>query len=174
MTTTITFAAPLIRAAITTLQASLPAQITAYNAEPANTVDLVAPAEYVFGAADPLILGSGPVIEIASVQGRTGQFSIDRAEFDHDPRVTVCIWHEGDRGELSSTYEMSLGLTRCVIETLLVTGAFGSEVEVSDEGGVEWRTDAIPADPTDDERQFKKWRVPVLIVFRLETIERFS
>lgn len=172
--TSILFAAPLIRAALATLQASLPAQITAFNLEAANTVTLVAPAEYVFGAADPLILAAGPIIEVASVQGRTGASGIDRAEFDHDPRVTVCIWHEGDRGELSATYEMSLGLARCVIETLVADGAFGSEVEVAQDGGIEWRTDAIPADPTDDAREFKKWRCPVLLVFRLETVERLA
>lgn len=174
MTLSISFAAPLIRTAIQTLQDGLPAQIAAFNAEGDNTVSLVEPAEYVFGAADPLVIGTGPVVEVAAVQGSTGRFDLDRGEFDHDPRVTVCIWHEGEAGDLSRTYEASLGLARCVLETLVVAGAFGDEVEVANEGGVEWRTDAIGVDPTDDAREFRRWRVPVLLVFRLESVERLA
>ena len=170
--TSIVFVEPLIDAAIATLQANLPAQIAAYNAQAAAVVELVEPSEYVFGAADPLILAAGPVVEVAAVQGTTGLFTVDRAAFDHDPRLTVCVWHEG--GELSTAYRTSLGLARCIIETLTQDGAFGAQVEVSNQTGVEWRTDAIPTDPTDDGRAFRKWRVPVLIIFRLEAVEAFG
>lgn len=169
----IDFVAPIIRAALTTLQAQLPAAIAAFNAEDANQVDLTEPVAFEFGAADPLVVF--PTIEVSATTGITGPWAIDRSEVDHAPSVNVVVWHEGERGELGPTYELSLGLTRCVIEVLRVVGAFGDGVEISNElGAVTWRTDVIPADPVDPEgRDFLKWRVPVLITFRLETVERF-
>lgn len=168
-----TFAAPLIRAAIARLQADLPDAIAAFNAE--GSVQLVEPVEYAFGAADPLILTNGPVVEVSIPTGTAGAWGLNRVEFDHDQRVNVCVWHEGSRGDLPETYEMSLGLGRCVIEVLAQDEAFGPEVEIAGEGdGVVWRADVIPDDPTDDGRDFRKWRVPVLIQFQLETVERFQ
>lgn len=170
----IPFAAPIARAALATLQANLPAHIAAFNAESENTIDLVEPVAYVFGADDPLGGAGFPVVEAAAMEGRTGQWSVDRTEFDHDAVVNVVVWHEGDRGELSPTYEMSLGLARCVVECLAPTGAFGDGVEISQDGGVYWRADVLPADPTDDARSFLKWRVPVFVGFKLETVERLQ
>lgn len=169
----IAFVAPILDQAIATLRATLPAQIAAFNTEH-DDITLAEPAEYVFGAMDPLILTSGPIIEVAAVNGATGKAALDYADFDHSPTVSVVVWHEGDRGELSPTYRMSLGLARCVIEALTRPGAFGPSVEVIDDpGGVSWRTDALPAELTDDSREFQKWQVPVLITFQLETVERY-
>lgn len=172
----IQFVGPIIRAALAALKADLPTQIAIFNAEAENGVDLVVPVVYAFGADDPLGVSGFPVVEVAAAQGRTGNFAVERTEFDHDPAITICVWHEGDRGEFSTTYEMSLGLARCVIETLLADDAFGPDAEIPDRadgGGIYWRSDALPADPTDDGREFRKWRVPVLIQFDLQAVERF-
>jgi hypothetical protein len=123
---------------------------------------------------DPLIL-AGPVVEVAAMRGTTGEWAIERTEVDHSPQVSVVAWHEGERGELGPTYEMSLGLARCLLEVLSQTGAFGDSVEIgNDEGAVEWRTEVLPDDLTEDGRDFKKWRCAVLIAFRLATVERFD
>lgn len=172
----IQFVAPIIRAALATLEETVPGQIAVFNAEPENTVDLVVPVVYAFGADDPLGVSGFPVIEVAAAQGRSGNWAVEKAEFDHDVALTVCVWHEGDRGEFSTTYEMSLGLARCVTEALCIDDAFGPDAELpnrEDGGGIYWRSDALPADPTDDGREFRKWRVPVLIQFDLEAVERF-
>lgn len=171
----IEFVAPLLRQTIATLRAKLPDQIGIYNAEPANEVDLVEPTDFVFGAMDTVLLTAGPVIEVAAVSGQTAKAAIDYTEFDHYPAVTVVVWHEGERGELPPTYEMSLGLARCAIEVLTRPGAFGDAVELRDDpGAVTWRTDVLPADPAADGREFNKWQCAVLITFQVETVERFS
>lgn len=170
---TITFAAPIVRKAIATLEAELPTQVALFNAEPDNAVSLAEPTEVVFGAMDPLIL-AGPVVEVSATDGSFGAGALERADVDHDVTVNVVVWHEGEKGELSPTYAMSLGMARCVIEALWKTSAFGDEVEISnDAGAITWRTEVLPADPTEDGREFRKWRVPVLITFRLEAVERF-
>jgi hypothetical protein len=167
----ITFVAPIIRQAIATLEADLPAAIVAFNAE-AN-VQLTMPTSFEFGAADPLILTEGPVIEVSVPSGQSDGFSIGHAEWDHNPRLNVCVWHEGDRGQLATTYEMSLGLARCVIEVLSRDAALGDQVDVPKAtGALTWRADVIPEDPTAEGRDFRKWRVPVLLQFALETVER--
>ena len=169
----ITFVAPLIRQALATLAAELPDAIATFNAEDDQPLQLVAPAAYVFGAADPLIVF--PTIEVAAGDGSMAGFSIGRGEVDHDAQLSVVVWHEGERGELSPTYEASLALARCVIEVLTRPEAFGAGVEVSNEpGAVTWRTGALPADLAEDGRQFTKWQVPVLISLRLETVEQFG
>jgi hypothetical protein len=170
----ITFVPPIIRAAIATLKEKLPNAIADFNAEAENTVKLAEPSDYVFGAMDPLLLTSGPVIEVASLTGRTVDWAIDRSEVDHNSELSLVVWHEGARGELSPTYEMSLGLARCVIESLRQTDAFGDGVEIANgEGSISWRADVLPEGLTEDGREFQKWRCPVLITFRLETVERF-
>lgn len=178
----ITFVAPIIRAAIASLQADLPAAIAAFNAE--GNVQVAVPDAavddqhrygpgYAFGAADPLILTDGPVVEVSSPSGMSDGFGIGRAEWDHNPRLNVCVWHEGDRGQLDTTYEMSLGLARCVIEVLSAPESLGGEVEVPNgTGALAWRADVIPEDPTVEGRDFRKWRCPVLLQFALETVER--
>jgi hypothetical protein len=169
-----TFAAPLIRTTITRLQADLDDAIAAFNAQPENTVDLVMPVQFAFGAADPLILVAGPVVEVSVPSGTSGDYDIGNSEFDHDLRLNVCVWHEGDRGELPTTYEMSLGLARCIVEVLTQDAAMGAEVDIAGQNGWRWRADVIPEDPSDDGREFRKWRVPVLVEFTLETVERFQ
>lgn len=171
----ITFASPIIRAALTTLEANLPGQIAQFNAQPENQVDLEEPRAYVYSADDPLgTTGPGfPVVEVAAMEGRSGRWAVDRVAADHDVVVNVNVWHEGDRGQLPPTYEMSLGLARCVIEVMRVTGAFGPGIEIANENGIYWRADALPADFTSDQREFRKWQVPVFIQFRLEADEQF-
>ena len=167
----IAFVAPIIRSAIAALQANLPSQIALFNAAPENEVELAEPVGYHFGAADPLV--AFPAIEVAATDGTTSQWAIDRSEGDHFPSVSVVIWFEGDRGELSPTYEASLGLAKCVIEVLSRPRAFGQAEIPNDSGALTWRTDVLPGDLTEDGREFSKWRCAVLLVFRLETVEQF-
>jgi hypothetical protein len=165
--------APVIRAAIAALKASLPAQIALFNAQPANEITLAEPVAYEFGAADPLIVF--PTIEVAMGEGSSAHAALGYVDFDHRPTLTVVAWHEGERGELGATYEMSLGLKRCVLEVLTRDGAFGPDARLpSEDGTITWRTGALPAELDDTGREFKRWQVPVLIAFRLETVERFS
>ncbi len=166
--------APLIRKAIASLQAGLPAQIAVFNAEAANQVDLLEPAVIHFGGTDSLSANAFPQLEVAAMDGLTGAFDLDRTEFDHDVAVNVVAWQECLTGEVSQAYEMALGYRRAVCEVLLVKDAFGAEVEVAQEGGLTWRIDVLPFEPTDDGREFRKWRVPTFLRFRLETVERFS
>ena len=169
----IVFVPPLLRKAIATLELELPDAIAAFNAEPGQVVQLATPAAYVFGAADPLIVF--PTIEVAAGSGSMGGFSIGRGEVDHDSQVSVVVWHEGERGELSPTYEMSLGLARCVIEVLTRPETFGPGVEIADApDAVTYRTGALPSELDEDGREFRRWQVPVLISLRLETVEQFG
>lgn len=164
---------PIIRAAIASLKANLPGQIALFNAEDENEVTLAEPTEFAFGAMDPLIL-NGPVIEVAAIDGTTAKAGIGYEEWDHRPGITVVAWHEGERGELSPTYEMSLGLKRCIVEVLTRPGAFGAAQLLDEDGSVTWRTEVLPADLTEDGREFTKWRVPVLLTFRVEANERYA
>lgn len=165
--------APVIRAAIASLKANLPAQIALFNAQAANTVQLAEPVAYEFGAADPLIVF--PTIEVAMGEGTTAGASLGYVDFDHHPTLTVVAWHEGERGELGATYEMSLGLKRCILEVLTRDNAFGLDAWLPPEDGtITWRTGALPAELDDTGREFKRWQVPVLIAFRLEVVERFA
>lgn len=172
MVSSLAFVTPVIRKAIAALEENLPERIALFNANPENEVTLIEPVAYEFGAADPLIVF--PTIEVASTQGQTGEWSLDRSEFDHDPVLTVVVWHEGERGELGPTYEMSLGMTQCVIEVLARKDAMSGVELGNDPGAITWRTEVIPADPAEDGREFRKWQVPVLITFRLELVEQFT
>lgn len=175
---TIDFAAPLIRSAIAQLQAAMPGQVALFNAEAANQVDIVAPATYHFGGQDMLNAYAFPQVEVAAVMGDTGQFGINRTEVDHDPRVNVAVWLNGDVGEIPALYEQTLGMVRCVIECLVPRGAFGPEVDIAQQGGVSWRVDVLPFDPTatspQDGRDFQRWLGSGLVQFRLETIEQLT
>lgn len=181
MTTKITFASPVVKAALATLQAGLPAQIAVFNAESQNTVDLTTPVAYVYGADDPLGVAGFPVVEVAAATGTGHGSSVSLgtvgSDFDHQIQLTVVCWHEGDRGELPTTYEMSLGMARCIIELLLVDGALGATAKVAEDATgplFTWRTDALPADLTSDAREFTKWRVPVFIQFAVMAVETFA
>jgi hypothetical protein len=176
------FVMPLLRAAKATLDAGLADQLAAFNAESENTVDLDDPVKIIIGADDPLGVDGFPVVELAATQGAGGGASVGLgeagSEFDSFPVLTVVVWNEGDQGELPPTYERSLGMARCVLECLLPAGALGGDASpVVDENGrlaMFWRTDAIPADPTDDGREFRKWRVPCLVQLTCQQIDHFT
>ena len=170
----IAFVAPIIRAAIASLQAGLPARIAAFNAESANQVDLAAPVAYHFGGNDVLSTAGFPQVEIAAAQGALGAWTIGRSEVDHDPVVNAVVWQEALTGQIPPAYEAALGYVRCLLEVLRAPNAFGAGVEIAQEQGVFWRVDVIPFEMTDEQREFRKWRVPALVVFRLETVEKFG
>lgn len=171
---TIQFAAPLVRAAIASLQAGMPARVAAFNAEAANTVDLTVPRTYHFGATDVLSAHSFPQIEVAVLEGRLSGWALSQADADHAPRATVAVWSECLTGLIPQAYEESLGLARCVIEILGQPGAFGANCCLSDQEAVYWRSDVIPADMTQPDRPIEKWRVPCFITFPLDTVETFA
>jgi len=164
-----------IRAALETLEAGMPAQVAAYNADPANEAVLDAPESYHFGVAHPLAAHAFPQVEVAAVEGRFGQWAVERTEADHDPTLNVVIWLQSGSGEAAEVYEQLLGMAKCAIELLRVDGAFGPEVEISNENGIYWRvSEAIPLEMDDEQREVKVWTVPVFLQFRLEKVERFT
>src|SRR4051794_36271159 len=95
----IQFAAPLIRAATKQLQTYMGDQVAAFNAEPANTVEIDVPQTYHFGGQDLLAAFAYPQIEVGAVAGDTGNFAVNRDEVDHDPVVNIAVWIEGDVGD---------------------------------------------------------------------------
>lgn len=170
----IQFAAPLIRSAISSLQAGMAAQVALFNAEAANTVDLVVPQTYHFGATDTLSAFAFPQVEVAVIEGQLAGWSLQQHDADHLPRVTVAIWTECLTGLIPTAYEESLGLGRCAIELLCRDGAFGTSAVLARGEAVTWRTDCLPADLTSPDRTIEKWRVPFFATFPLETIEIFQ
>jgi len=174
----IKFVAPLVRAALATLAADMPAQVTAYNAQAENLLDIVAPASYWFGANDLLSSAAFPQIEVAAVNGDLGNFTVGRATADHDLRVNVALWLQGATGDVPALYEQTVGLIRCVIECLVPVGAFGPGVQLANDLGVSWRCDVIPADLTAakpvDGRPIENWLGSGLLQFRVEPLETFA
>lgn len=174
----ISFVAPIIRSATAQLETYMPGQVTLFNAEPANQVEIVEPQTYHFGGQDMLSAFAFPQCEIAAVTGDTGEWAIARSEADHDPRVNVALWIEGAEGDIPTLYEQTLGLVRCVIECLNPVGAFGPGVEIAQRQGISWRIDVVPHDPTartpSEGRTFQKWLGSGIVQFRLETVEHFT
>lgn len=174
----IKFAAPIIRAGITTLEAQMPGQVAAFNAEPANTVELDEPQTYHFGGQDLLVSYAYPQIEVGATSGDTGNWAINRSEVDHDVTMNVAVWIQGEIGDVPDLYERVLGTCRCVIECLSPNNAFGPGIEIRQQKGISWRCDVIPWDPTHNSpaqgRDFQKWMGSGLIVFRLEDVEHFT
>lgn len=170
----IKFAAPYIRAAIATLQGQMPDQVAQYNAQVENESDIETPATYHFGGTDLLSAFAWPQVEVAAIDGRFGTASYDYSERDYDPTINVVVWLEGVSGEIPVLYEQALGIARCVIECLRVKDAFGPETELAADGAIYWRGDVIPTDPTDDNREFRRWRTPVFVQFKLSLVEKFE
>lgn len=172
----IQFVAPDIRAAIASLKAGLPAQVALYNAEPANTLDLVAPADEAiyFGGNDALAAVGFPAIEVAAMEGRFGNFTVNRLEADHDPTINVVVWQEGTTGDIPTMYELALGYARVVIEVLMRDDAFGPGAEIAQQAGIYWRCDVIPVEPTSETREFRIWRLPMFLRFTIEKVERYA
>lgn len=167
--------APEIRAAIASLTTYMPQQVAVFNAEPENTVDLVAPQTYHFGATDRHASFPFPQTEVAVVQGRTGRWTVARSAVDHDPWMNVVTWIEGTSGEVAPVYEQLLGMARCVIEVLSSNDALGPGVEIAQENGIYWRlSEAIPLEQDDSQRELKTWRVPVFVQLHLETVVEFG
>jgi hypothetical protein len=170
----ITFAAPIVRAALATLEAGMPAQVVQFNAEPANTIDLEVPQTYHFGGQDILSAYAFPQVEVAVVDGQLSGWSLGQVDADHGPTCNVVAWLEGEKGEIPELYEQALGLGRCVIECLAQPGAFGANAIPSRTRPAYWRVDTIPADPTSDGREFRRWRTPFFAQFPLDALERFG
>lgn len=169
----IQFVGPEIRAAIATLKAGMAGHVALFNAEPANTVDIEAPATYHFGIADDLAAHPFPQVEVAAVEGRFGEWTVDRVHADHDPTVNVVVWLQGVTGQIAPIYEQLLGMARTVIELLAEPGAWGPEIELANENGIYWRvSETIPFETDDATREVKKWLAPAFLQFKLEKIER--
>ena len=174
----ITFVAPLVRAALATLAQGMPDQIAAFNAQAENLVDLTTPQTYVFGALPLLASAAHPIVECAGVSGDIGNFTVGRATGDHDLRINVAIWAQGQTGDVPALYEETLGLMRCVVEVLVHEGGFGPGVKLANDLGISWRCDVIPADLTaasqEAGRSIEAWRGSGLLQFRCEPLESFA
>lgn len=174
----ITGPAPIIRAAIASLEANFAAHVSTWNAEPANTVAIENPVEYAFGVATDLIVY--PVVEVSIVDGGFGPFSVGQAgvgDADHTPRLQVVVWQEGTTGEVSDLYEAAIGYVRCVTEILIDDGALGDNAEISGTApdAIRYRLNPpLPVDPSSVDRQLRKWRVPTTVEFLIEAIETFT
>lgn len=171
-------AAPIIRAAITALQTNMAAHVAAFNAEAANLVDLTVPAEYVFGASAEMI--AYPVVEVAVLNARMGPFSVGQAgvgDADFTPTLQVIVWQEGLTGEVPEIYEAGLGYARCVTEILCEHGALGGDADVSGvrEDAVAWRVlEPILQNPEAEDRRIRKWKVPLVVSFIVEAVDRWQ
>lgn len=169
----IQFVGPEIRAALATLEAGFPGQVAVFNAEAGHQVSLEAPRTYHFGIADDHAAHPFPQVEVAAVEGRFGEWTVDRVHADHDPVVNVVIWLQGVTGLIAPIYEQLLGMARCTIELLADPGAWGPEIEIANENGVYWRvSETIPLEMDEATREVKKWLAPAFLQFRLEKIER--
>lgn len=167
--------APVIRAALETLERDFPAHVAVFNAEPANLVDLAVPGRYVFGA-DP-VMDLYPIVEVSSLEGTFGPFSVGDAgeagDFDSTPQLNVVVWLQGATGEVPELYEAGLGYVRCVVQILCQRGALGDNAEVSGEvpDAIRWSVDVIPGGPADVERELRRWKLPCQVSFRIEAVE---
>lgn len=172
----IDFVAPTIRAALASLQAGMSDQVTAFNAEAANLVDLDVPATYKFGIVEPHSAFPFPQIEVAAVEGAFGNAAVQRVEVDHAVDIGVCVWLEGKTGEIEKEYERMLGMARCVIEILSRPEAWGAEVDIADEpNSIRWRMqEIIPHEFDAANREVKKWLLPGLVTFALMKNEQFT
>lgn len=173
----IDFVAPIIRAALTSLEQQFPAHVAAYNAEPANAVDLETPPRYVFGA--DAVMDVYPVVEVSSLDGAMGPFSVGTAgtgDADSTPTLNVVVWLQGVTGEVPDLYEAGLGYIRCVIEILCEFGALGDNAEVSGqiEDAIRWTIDSIPGGPANVERELRRWKLPCQVSFRIEAVENWQ
>lgn len=184
----IKFVAPIIRAALASLEAGWAAQIAAFNAEPANLVDLEAPPAslpgfaagggYVFGA-DPVPIAF-PYVEASIMRGTMGPFSVGTAgvgDADSTPTLQVIVWLEGLTGEIPPLYEAGIGYARIVIELLTVDGAIGEIAEVSGtrEDAITYSIEGpLPVNPEEENREFRKWRIPVVVSFAVEAVDSWS
>lgn len=172
------FIAPLIRAALAKLEADYASHVAAFNAEPANTVDLTVPSLFVFGA-EATFAGAYPYVEAAAVDGTLGPFSIGEAgnpsEGDSTPRIQIVTWVEGASGEVSELYETALGYARVTIEILSRHGSFGVDADLSnDADAIVWRVDPIPSELDDLERTVLRWKMPASVSFKVEAIDRWQ
>lgn len=170
---TVRLGRPLVDQVVAALEAQLPAQLDAFNAEAGHNVTLAHPTAYIAGAQVPLGSTGFPVIEVAAKQGTTGAFTIDRLAFDHDVSLQVIAWHEGEAADLALTYEASLGYLSCCAAVLLPTGQIAVGVEVANDNGFFWRIDALPTDTGETERS-QRMRVPLFMQLRLEVVEQFD
>lgn len=175
---TIRFVAPIIRAALASLEAEMPAHVAAFNAESENGVALDVPAAYVFGATD--VMDAFPIIEAAILRGTMGPFSVGTAgvgDADSTPTLQVIVWLQGLTGEVPSLYEAGLGYARCVIEILTVDEALGDYAEVSGtmSDAISYSVEGpLPASPADTEREFQKWKIPVVVEFVVEAVDHWA
>jgi len=170
---------PIIDTAIASLREGLPAQIAAYNARPEAVVQLEEPRQYAFGGLDPLV-DPFPVIEVGIKRALLSIDDITGQNIDTQPTLAVCVWHEGERGDLERTYRMSLGLGKCMTEVLLQPDALGPNVDtLANLAGaqVEQNAGALPEgwyDTDSGTRDFRKWRVPFSIRIVLPGRDGFS
>lgn len=161
---------PLIRATATLLQGSLAAKIAAFNAEPANQVDLtvVANANYYPGGTD---VGVYPRIELHVPRAALGRASIGNDERDLDQRLVIVIWDEATTGEIPELYEKLAGYVRCILEVILQEDVLGDGVEIADQAdAVVVEYSVLPDAPTDESRTIEKWRGAALVVLELEDV----
>lgn len=161
-----------ILAATASLQAGMPAQVAAFNADPLNPTDIDVPQTYHFGGEFELANFAWPQVEVAVGDGRLQNFPTGNVGADHFPSCGVAIWLEGETGEIKTLYQQVLGLRHCALQILTKTGAFGAGVQIDRVRGVFWRADVVPADPQN--RDFERWRTPLFLQFALETVETFG
>lgn len=157
---------PVIRAAIASLKADMPAKIAVYNADPANQHDLtvIADEAFYFGGEEPKTLF--PMVEVAIPGAQLTNFPQGQLHADMDDDFTVAVWLEGESGEISDLYERSLGYAEIVIDVLMKPGAFGEHLALERDRGVRARFPMIPQGEIDpDSRTFRRWRSLALLEF---------
>lgn len=174
----ISFVAPIIRTALATLEEEMAEHVAAFNAEGENEVELEVPVDYVFGATE--VMDAYPLIEASILRGQMGPFSVGDAgvgDADSTPVLQVIVWLQGVTGEVPPLYEAGLGYARCVIEILTVDGALGPDAEVSGtrDDAISYSVEGpLPVDPADVARELRKWKIPIVIDFVVEAVDRWQ
>lgn len=166
---TLTGLAPIIRSTIASLQTGMAAQIAAFNNDSANSVQLDAPATYLFGITDVRSAVQMPLVEVV-IRDWTMDIVDIGLNMDVDPELIVICWQEGASGDVPEAYEASMGLSKCALEVLMQDNAFGPTV-----GRLDSRDGArtvgacrmFPADLSSDRRTVTKWHVGTELRFTL-------
>lgn len=163
------FVAPILKAAIASLQAGLDDRIAVFNAEAGNPTLVVPDAgSYAFGGRDDWSVY--PAVEVGAGHVQYGNLSLAQVDADVSLPVVVGVWLEGGTGEIEELYEQALGYGRVVTEVLIEPDAFGAGLVLDAErlDSIDWLFPTIPVGQPDEGRRFQKWKTAAIGTFQID------